>query len=665
MRRFLLLSMVLLALPLVAPGAARSATVTWTATAEACGGASAAERGSGQLDASGNLYVPCSQDPAATTSVACPYAANTRYGQPMNHIAIINGTGTKTKLIPLDFDRNCVSSRAADVAPSPDGSFLYAIRYSDGAVYRFDRQADGSYRAQEDWELATFPEQGETIPINEARGQFLATDANGDIYMSAGLWTGRNGIPSTDVAIVKYHADGTYVTRFGRHNDQTWALGNARGSFGGVAVTADGKRVFVADINNSRIQRFDRGADGTYTPVLEMGNPSRSLDGSCFSSGELAAPYDVSLSTGGEVVVINTTCYAEAGDGSGLPTATVDVQRFAQDGASRGNILVRVQGDNRVHGIAMDAGNGIHLVTGLVAMRPQGGWTDAGAAAGGMGPMGGTGGYSPDVTAPTVSLTAPATTTTRVVTLTIAAADDRGVTQMRIATDGVWGAWQNAAATYSHTLADRYGAHAVSVQVRDAAGNESAQANATINRPAPVDPDPVDPPHPPIGGGGGGDTVKPAIRMVRMPAQLSGGRSLLTVYVTASDNVGATQVRFSTGTGTWGVWQPIAGRHVLRMRGLAGWRGVFIQVQDAAGNRSTPWFQTVLVAPLRSAWRRGGSAADTLRAGVGSQFIDVSQFDGDVDHVSCGAGIDAVFAQPDDVVAADCERVTRVKMPAW
>jgi hypothetical protein len=54
-----------------------------------------------------------------------------------------------------------------------------------------------------------------------------------------------------------------------------------------------------------------------------------------------------------------------------------------------------------------------------------------------------------------------------------------------------------------------------------------------------------------------------------------------------------------------------------------------------------------------------------IRTGRGNQNIDLSSFDSTVDRVSCGAGHDTVYAQPEDVVARDCERVIRVKLPRF
>jgi hypothetical protein len=96
-----------------------------------------------------------------------------------------------------------------------------------------------------------------------------------------------------------------------------------------------------------------------------------------------------------------------------------------------------------------------------------------------------------------------------------------------------------------------------------------------------------------------------------------------------------------------------------------GWKGVFIQVKDSVGTTSVPWFQPVLVGPRGVGWYKGTRRADKARLGRGTQHVDLSTFDRTVDRVSCGAGFDTVYAQREDIVARDCERVVRVKMPAW
>ena len=683
---------------LVAPSTAGAAT--WGSDLEACGGYNTSERGSGQMDTLGRLYVPCSQ--SAT-------AAGTLYHD--NYVAVFNAAGDRIARIPMDFtpdDGRTSTDRVSDVAPSPDGSFLYVIKYAEYRAYRFDRQPDGSYRANPNWRLAPYPYAGGGAAVVQPAGQFLATDAAGSIYFSSGLWSCNAPTGCADDAIVKYRPDGSYVTRFGQKVGGSWALGHSAGSFAGLAVTADGRRVFVTDVNNSRVQRFDRAADGSYGAVLSMGmdqfvDPNRwgacGFDQPGALDDALAAPYDLAMSARGELLVMNTTCYATATFHAYMPAGSIEIRRFGQDGTPRGTIVSRSHYDTRVHGIAVDRVGNIHLPQAKSVLRPAAGWSDAGADAGGGGPMGGAAAI--DVTAPVITaLNVPAATDGPAVAVGLAATDASGVTQMRVGQDGVLGAWQPYSTGFTFTLTGGYGAHRIEVEVRDAVGNVStrAGANVTWNAPAPApqpqpEPQPEPQPQPqapapaaPGGGqaapaaevdrdevvGGGGaaaaapeadDRPKPVITSAKMPAQLVRGRRL-PVRIRATGEAKVTLVRFST-VGRWSKWQRLRGRNFVFLPKGIGWKGVLVQVRDTTGARSRPWFQPVLMGPRGTRWLKGTTARNRIRGKARSEHIDSSNFDGKRDIISCSSGWDTVYAQPEDFVSKSCERVIRVKLPAF
>lgn len=179
------------------------------------------------------------------------------------------------------------------------------------------------------------------------------------------------------------------------------------------------------------------------------------------------------------------------------------------------------------------------------------------------------------------------------------------------------------------------------------------------------------------GGGGAADAgadskPRPKITFARMPVQVFRGRRIhVLVHGTADSSVSVgrgrnsvTQVRFST-TGRWTRWMSVRGRHTILLPRGIGWKGVLVQVRDRAGTRSTPWFQPVLVGPRGTRWMKGTSGRDRIRGSRGSQHIDSSQFDRTRDIISCGAGWDTVYAQPEDFVSRSCERVIRVKVPRF
>jgi Ca2+-binding RTX toxin-like protein len=86
----------------------------------------------------------------------------------------------------------------------------------------------------------------------------------------------------------------------------------------------------------------------------------------------------------------------------------------------------------------------------------------------------------------------------------------------------------------------------------------------------------------------------------------------------------------------------------VRTSGVSGSPGPDVITGDAGPNALT-----------------GGGGADALAGGGGDDTIDATLQDGpgDADTVSCGAGADAVAADPSDTVAVDCERI-RVGLPA-
>jgi hypothetical protein len=89
----------------------------------------------------------------------------------------------------------------------------------------------------------------------------------------------------------------------------------------------------------------------------------------------------------------------------------------------------------------------------------------------------------PDTSAPTVSsVQAPAGTVNRIVTLTVTASDNVGITDVRFLVDGVL-LGNDATAPYSidwDTSAETEGDHTLTAEAEDAAGNVAQSANATV-----------------------------------------------------------------------------------------------------------------------------------------------------------------------------------------
>jgi sugar lactone lactonase YvrE len=311
-----LATLVVAALTLVHAAVATAATTDRTHVSWDCGG----QRGSGQTDRAGNLYVTC-------------YNYN---GASEPNIQIFTPGGVLRQVIQLD-------ARAFSVAPSPDGSIIYVVKTGTSAVERWVRSGS-TYVHDAGWRLAAFPSDG---GLAQPTGEFVAVDASGYIYFSTGTWT------NAPMAVVKYAPDGSYVTRMGSYVSQSWALGSFYWMNAGVAVTPDGAHVYVTEVGNNRVQRFDRNADGSYTAAaVVVGNdpnldasPYDSLCGDWVRAGRLSAPYDVKLDGAGNIYVLNTTClevreYTSAGTWLatwGLTTSGAGgyVHGMAVDGAGR------------------------------------------------------------------------------------------------------------------------------------------------------------------------------------------------------------------------------------------------------------------------------------------------------------------------------------------
>jgi sugar lactone lactonase YvrE len=282
-----------------------------------CGG----RRGGGQTDAAGNLYVPCLFQNGVTRP----------------HIAVFNASGARTATIYTDV-------YYSDVAPSPDGSFLYVMTFSSKNARRLDRQLDGTYRTNASWRPQNFPMWGGSYtPL----GEFIATDDTGNIYISSGTWTDAPN------AIVKYAPNGSYITSFGDYLE-TWDLNFFYWVNAGIGVSPDGASVYVAEVGNNRVQRFDRQGDGSYRGTFAMGNDptldANPRDGWCGDddrAARLAAPYDIGLDAQGTIYIINSTCW--------------EVKRFSSTGVALGTQILPNVYSEHVHGLAVDRSGRIYI----------------------------------------------------------------------------------------------------------------------------------------------------------------------------------------------------------------------------------------------------------------------------------------------------------------
>lgn len=184
-----------------------------------------------------------------------------------------------------------------------------------------------------------------------------------------------------------------------------------------------------------------------------------------------------------------------------------------------------------------------------------------------------------DTTAPLLSsVTMPASTTSRTITIGLSASDNVAVAQARFANeDGIWSAWQTFATSMTWTLSSSTSSYkGVTAQVRDAAGNVSGSLYTRITYTAPTTP----------------DTTAPVLSNVTVPATTT--TRTITIGISASDNVGVAQVRFANEDGVWSAWRTFATTMSWTLSSSAGsYKGVTTQVRDAAGNSSGTLYRKV------------------------------------------------------------------------
>jgi hypothetical protein len=554
-----------------------------------------------------------------------------------------------------------INAGASQIAPSADGSILYAISYCwgncGGDIYRF-RLVNGSYVLDTNWRPRTA--QGGKIC-----GRGITTDVYGFIYVANGGWCDT----AANNQVIKLRPDGSVVTGFG----DVGQVGDLRGGFWNVdmdlAVTSDGRRIYVADHLNTRVQYFDWQWNGSYAYAGSWSVPS--------------ATYDVKLDPWGYVYATSTT--------------QADVLKYTASGQYVSTVANElggtVQGAIRIHNIAVDARGWVYapesgkvyrrtgdnplpgplpahrpmpltdtrdpLVDGVTAptettgssvdvtvaahdpdgnvitrmriadesgnFRAWTAWTSSfhyeltdglGTKAVYVQVEDAAGRISeakwaviqrkpePDMADPTVQLTAPATSTTNTVNVTIVANDDIGVTHIRFATEegtfSDWEPWTSGTRTIPRSLTEGLGTRIVAIQVRDAAFKVSETAMATILVEQPKQPDPV--PVEVVGGGNAdagaiADRVAPRITSIIVPRRSCSRRIVLRIG--ASDDTGVRYVRFANENGRFGGWRAFTPRIVYTLSRGTTRKVVYVQVRDAAGNISNLVARRTIVVRCR------------------------------------------------------------------
>ncbi len=134
------------------------------------------------------------------------------------------------------------------------------------------------------------------IGSSDDRGYSVALQSDGKVVVAGDSWNGSNN----DVAVVRYHSDGTLDTTFGTGGKVTTAIGSSNDSGYSVTLQSDGKVVVAGDFDGSNpdvaVVRYN--SNGTLDTTFGTGGKVTTAIGSGNDSS-----YSVALQSDGKVVV--------------------------------------------------------------------------------------------------------------------------------------------------------------------------------------------------------------------------------------------------------------------------------------------------------------------------------------------------------------------------
>lgn len=315
------------------------------------------------------------------------------------------------------------------IGVSRDGRMLFVTSHLQGQIRRFDLQPDGTYAYR--------------LTIGHLYGN--CTDASGLSAVSdigVDPWNYVYAADTTCGKIKKFTADGAIVGTIG-----TQAYVHVHE----IAVTRKGE-VLAGEWNRFYQRSASNPVPGPIPPITRP-------------VIDTTAPVLTKLTLPLQVTTRDVQIAVTASDAVGI-TRVVVADEDGVWGAVKAyanplpHTLTASAGYKRVYVKVYDAaGNESNQL-----------FVDTQLVAGGTSPPGG----GADTVAPTLrSVTVPATTTARTITVGIDAIDNVAVKTMALATeDGNWGPWIPYAATTQFTLSAGYATKGVYVKVADAAGNE-------------------------------------------------------------------------------------------------------------------------------------------------------------------------------------------------
>jgi hypothetical protein len=178
---------------------------------------------------------------------------------------------------------------------------------------------------------------------------------------------------------------------------------------------------------------------------------------------------------------------------------------------------------------------------------------------------------------------------TKATTVTLAVYDGgSGAVLSRYSSDQVtWTEWESYNESKAYTLPSGDGPKTVYVQLKDAAGNESAAISATIML----------------------DTAAPSGTVTINGGAVVAKESTVTLALADGDS-GATQMRFSEDGATWTEWEVYIVTREYALPVGDGAKTVYVQLKDAASNESNVFSDTIVLdtaAPSGTVTINGGA----------------------------------------------------------